>query len=245
MRVILLADVHANWEALLSLQRAEAKPDALLFAGDAVGYGPNPAHCVRWLLSNATAAVRGNHDEATRPHGSLETREVLGAPPELEEAARETVAYARAILAVSEVLGLQRWPLFTCTELGGARFYLTHGSPRDPLGGQMHPATCPEAELHRLFDGVPGDVIVLGHTHMPAIRQFDGRLIVNPGSLGQPRYGVPDATYAMWQDGAVQIKHLHYDHEATANKLRLAPLSAEAAGQLTGILETGLVSVDD
>ena len=239
MRVILLADVHANWEALLSLQRAEAKPDALLFAGDAVGYGPNPAHCVRWLLSNATAAVRGNHDEAACHVGT--NVPPTGAPPELEEAGRETVNYARAVLAASEVLGLQQWPLFTCTELGGARFYLTHGSPLDPLGGQMHPATCPEAELHRMFDGVPGDVIVLGHTHMPAIRQFNGRLIVNPGSLGQPRYGVPDATYAVWQDGAVQIKHLHYDHEATANKLRMAPLSAEAAGQLTSILETGMV----
>jgi diadenosine tetraphosphatase ApaH/serine/threonine PP2A family protein phosphatase len=66
-------------------------------------------------------------------------------------------------------------------------------------------------------------------------------LIVNPGSLGQPRYGVPDATYAVWEDGRVQIKHPHYDHDVTARRLRLAPLSAEVVGQLTEILETGMV----
>jgi len=66
-------------------------------------------------------------------------------------------------------------------------------------------------------------------------------LIVNPGSLGQPRYGVPDATYAVWEDGDVRIRHLHYDHDATARRLRRVPLSAEVVGQLTEILETGMV----
>ncbi len=66
-------------------------------------------------------------------------------------------------------------------------------------------------------------------------------MIINPGSLGQPRYGVPDATYAVWEDGRVQIKHLHYDHDATAQRLRLAPLSPEVIEQLTGVLETGMV----
>ncbi|MEK6573412.1 MAG: metallophosphoesterase, partial [Chloroflexota bacterium] len=70
---------------------------------------------------------------------------------------------------------------------------------------------------------------------------FDGRLIINPGSLGQPRYGTPDATYAVWEDGQIQIKHLHYDHDATVNRLRLASFSPEVTEQLAGILETGLL----
>src|SRR3990172_238564 len=226
MRILIIADLHANWEALLSLQRAEPKPDAVLFAGDAVGYGPDAANCARWLLANATVAVRGNHDEAiVRPDRSLKTCQVL--PPELEEAARETILYSRAFLSNDELKGLASWPLSASLAIGGTNFYVTHGSPADPLGGAVNAATCAEAELHSLFDGITADVIVLGHTHLPAIRRFDGLLIVNPGSLGQPRYGLPDATYAVWQDGNVQIKHLHYDHEATVQKLRLAPLSAE------------------
>ncbi|MBI3764355.1 MAG: YfcE family phosphodiesterase [Chloroflexi bacterium] len=239
MRLLLIADVHANWEALIALQRAEPKPDAVLFAGDAVGYGPDPADCARWLLANTTG-VRGNHDEAlARPNRFSQTCRV--SLPELEEAARETLDYSRAILAPGDLDGLRGWPLSAASAAGGARFYVTHGSPADPLGGVLNPATCPEAELEALFDGIAADVIVLGHTHMPAIRKLDGRLIVNPGSLGQPRYGTPDATYAVWSDGDVQIRHLHYDHDATARRLRLAPLSPEVVEQLTDILETGMV----
>ncbi|HEY4691421.1 MAG TPA: metallophosphoesterase family protein [Anaerolineae bacterium] len=236
MRVLLIADVHANWEALLSLQRAEPQPDAVLFAGDAVGYGPDPGDCARWLLTHATLAARGNHDHA------IATGQLVGMPAELDGAARETLNVSRGMISQADRAYLGRWPLSASTALGGARFYLTHGTPLDPLGGQIHPATSSESELHKLFDPVDADIIILGHTHLPAIRQFGDRLIVNPGSLGQPRYGTPDATYAVWQDGHVQIKHLHYDHDAPARRLRLMPLSPEVADQLIGILETGMLS---
>lgn len=235
MRILLIADVHANWEALLALQQAEPQPAALLFAGDAVGYGPDPATCLRWLRANVTLAVRGNHDEF------LSQGQLRGVPAELAEAASDTIAYARPFFSANVLSACQRWPTSASRELGGAVFYLTHGTPADPLGGYLNPALCPEAELQELFDDTPGDVIVLGHTHMPALRRFGGKLIVNPGSLGQPRYGVPDATYAVWDDGHVQIKHLHYNHEAVAQKVRLMGLNAEVTQQLTGILETGLV----
>ncbi len=235
MRLILIADVHANWDALLALQRAEAKPDAVLFAGDAAGYGPEPADCVRWLLANATAAVKGNLDEGVVRGGMPP-----GVPAELEDAARETLGYSRAVLSPQDLAGLSQWPESATIALGGVRFYLTHGTPANPWAGELNPATCPEADLHRLFDDIPAEVILLGHTHVPAIRRFGDRLIVNPGSLGQPRYGTPDATYAIWDDGHVQIKHLHYDHDAVARKVRLMPLDPDVADQLTKILETGL-----
>ena len=234
MRLLLVADVHANAPALLSLQRAEPQPDAVLFAGDAVGYGPDPAYCAAWLVANATASVRGNHDQA------LAAGEPSHSPPELEDAAAETLAYARRMVAPGDVAALGRWPLSATLERGGARFYVTHGTPANPLTGQLDPATAREADLHLLFDDVAADVILLGHTHQPALRRFGDRLIINPGSLGQPRYGVPDATYAVWEDGRVQIRHLHYDHDATAQRLALAPLSPEVSEQLTAILETGL-----
>lgn len=234
MRILLIADVHANWEALLALQRAESKPDAVLFAGDAVGYGPDPANCVRWLLAHATHAVRGNHDE------SLLHAQPIGMLPELAEAARETIDFTRLQLPAQAVTLMQQWTPTASAALAGARFYLVHGSPAHPLHDRLDPATLPDADLHALFDGIEAEVIVLGHTHLPAMRQFDGKLILNPGSLGQPRYGVPDATYAVWEDGHVQIKHLHYERAVTLGKLRLAPLSPEVAETLTGVLETGL-----
>lgn len=240
MRVLLIADVHANWEALLSLQRAEQKPDAVLFAGDAVGYGPDPANCARWLLNNTTAAVRGNHDDAV--HRNVRGGACFGVPAELAQAAREMVAYSRQFLSDHESNSIGSWPLVATVALGGAHFHLVHGAPPDPLCGQVNPATCSEAELRSLFGDVDADVIVLGHTHLPAMRSFEGRLLVNPGSLGQPRYGVPDATYAVWEDGRVQIRHLHYDHDVVTSRMRLASLNPDVAEQLCGILETGMIA---
>jgi putative phosphoesterase len=236
MRVLLLSDLHANWPALLALQRAEPRPDAVLFAGDAVGFGADPAPCVRWLRANAYAAVQGDHDAALLPHGQPPT-----APEELADAARETLDWTRRQLAPADRDALGQWPLTAAVSLGGARFYLCHGTPADPLHGQLQAATAAETELRALFAGIAADVIVIGHTHLPALRQLDGRLIVNPGSLGQPRCGLPDATYAVWENGRTQIRHLHYDHDLAAGRLRLAPLSPEVLDDLTAILEAGLL----
>jgi protein phosphatase len=65
-------------------------------------------------------------------------------------------------------------------------------------------------------------------------------LFLNPGSLGQPRYGTPDPTYAVWDDGRVQIQHLHYDPEPVCRKLALQPLDPEVVARLAGVLRTGL-----
>jgi putative phosphoesterase len=235
MRLILIADVHANWEALLSLQRAEQKPDAVIFAGDAVGYGPDPSNCVKWLLANAAVAVKGNHDEA------MVQGDVDGIPVELREAARESIVYSRKILAHDDAVRLSQLPLTHCYSAGGAKFFITHGTPTHPLSGQLHPATCGESDLHTMFDPIDADVIVLGHTHLPAIRVFGKKIIINPGSLGQPRYGVPDATFAVWDDGRIQIHHLHYDHDAVANKIRLLPFGVETIDVLTNVLERGML----
>jgi putative phosphoesterase len=234
MRVLLIADVHANREALFALQRAEPQPDAVLFAGDAVGYGPDPLYCVRWLLTHARLAVRGNHDQA------VARSEFAGFPVELYDAACETLNYACDMLSQPDREQIDRWPTAASIALGEACFYVTHGTPADPLGGQMNPATCSESDLHAWFGDIVADVIVLGHSHLPAIRKFDGKVIVNPGSLGQPRYGTPDATYAVWEDGQLQIKHLHYDHAATARKLRLIPISPEVIDQLSAVLNSGM-----
>jgi putative phosphoesterase len=234
VRVLLIADVHANWPALLALQRAEPRPDAVLFAGDAVGYGPDPAACAKWLMANARA-VAGDHDAAAAGGAPA-------APPaELADAASESLAWTRQQLGGTLLARLGAWPLTDLAEVGGARFFVCHGTPADPLAGRLHAATAAQATLEALFGPVAADVIVLGHTHLPALRQLGSKVIVNPGSLGQPRYGLPDATYAVWHDGRVQIHHLHYDHHAVAARLRLAPLGPETLDALAETLETGLL----
>lgn len=61
VRILLIADIHANWPALAAIQE---RFDACLFLGDAVDYAADPVPCIEWLRQFATAAVRGNHDHS-------------------------------------------------------------------------------------------------------------------------------------------------------------------------------------
>ena len=68
---------------------------------------------------------------------------------------------------------------------------------------------------------------------------------VNPGSLGQPRYGVADPTYAIWNDGEIRIHHLHVSHDIAIRKLGLLPLDEGVIKRLQQILMTGQVVLPD
>jgi protein phosphatase len=82
-------------------------------------------------------------------------------------------------------------------------------------------------------------VVLVGHTHLPFIRTVEHRTILNPGSLGQPKAGGPEASHAVWQDGALTLHKVAYPVECTAAKFDQLGLSAEIAAALKHLLETG------
>ena len=235
MKIIIFSDLHANWEALSALQRAESEPDAVLFCGDVVNFGPDPRRCLDWVRVNVTYAVRGNHDHAVAHGGEA------GVNAALLEEFRVVRDFTQGVLSPSDRQWLGSLPLNQSIELDGARFHLVHAMPSDPLTRRLSLVTARqqelEAELAQLHP-VP-DVLLVGHTHLPGMRQVGKTYIVNPGSLGQPRNGTPDATYAVWRDGELQIHHLHYDHDSTQRKLMMLPLDPDVVDRLQEILETG------
>lgn len=123
--------------------------------------------------------------------------------------------------------------------LAAPAFFLTRLEPDDLDTESQTLLTIPQARLRERFSGIEADVILIGGPHVPALRQVDGRLLVCPGSLGFPRYGVPEPTFAAWQDGRLQIHHLHYQAQDPARKLALLPLSPEHLLRLQSILRTG------
>ncbi len=233
MRVLIFSDLHANWEALLAMQAAERKPDAVLFLGDAVDFGPDPKACLSWLCRSVIHAVRGNHDNAL----------VTGMDCLCEEGYRDlalaTREYTDRTLGPEEISYLGEWPLEVYLNLGGARFYLTHATPSNHLFKYLNVATAREEELREEIAGIEADVIFLGHTHIPALRKVGGTYLVNPGSLGQPRHGTPSATYAVWEDGELAIRHVDYNWAETQRKVALLPLGAAEIERLQDILERG------
>jgi putative phosphoesterase len=228
-RIIIFGDLHANWEALLALQQAERHPDAVLCLGDTVGYGPDPKLCLDSIRANASHIIAGWHDIAVGTSRIYSKDDLLEA----------TWAHTRSVLPVEDRDYLATLPSELTVEVAGIRFYLTRLSPDNVEAETRMLITMPQARLRELFGKVEADVILLGGTHVPAMRQIDRRLIVCPGSLGLPRYGVSDPTYAAWQDGRLQVHHLHYHPQDTIQKLSLLPLDPDHVLHLQSVLRTG------
>jgi putative phosphoesterase len=233
MRYLILSDVHANWEALWAFQQAEHKPDAVLFLGDVVGLGADPDRCAAWLRANTTHAIGGDHDAAVFDADELmsSSRVCCGVAATIEYAARSLSASSRDFIA-----GLQDCQTI---RLSDCTFYLTHAGPTG-LFDRFDLMTAPKELLETEVKDIAADVVLVGHTHRPGIRQVLDKVIVAPGSLGAPRYGVPDATFAAWTDGTIKVHHLHYDHHTAAHKLDTLPLDASCRKTLQGMLEKGL-----
>jgi putative phosphoesterase len=232
MRVLIISDLQANLEALQALITVEPRPDAVLCLGDFVGLGPDPAAVVDWFVGSIAYCVAGDDDVAL----------VTGSPsrdaPDMAPLVDETLVHTRRVLHPLHVDFLSGLPRQRQVDIGDVTFALAHGDELDGLGD---PATLQESKLIEALGGVTADIYLVGHTHRPSIRWLEGigAWLVNPGSLGQPRYGSPDATFAVWQDGQLRIQHLHYHYEPTVQKLRLLPLDPDTVDALAKALSTG------
>jgi putative phosphoesterase len=234
VKILVFSDLHGNFDALQALQAVESKPDVVLSLGDIVGYGPEPKLCLSWIRSNATHAVRGDHDEAVAKDISSRC------PPELKDLSEATKAYTRRMLNEADLDYLSNLPLEETVNLGGTKFYLTHAAPSDNLGKPLPLTALKEKELAEEIAHLDAEVVFLGHTHVPAVRQVGETVLVNPGSLGQPRHGTPSPTYAVWEDGELQIRHVHCDLSPVLRKLSLLPLDPEHVAQLQTIIQKAL-----
>lgn len=97
----------------------------------------------------------------------------------------------------------------------------------------------PEATLEAELAEIEADVLFVGHTHVPGLREVGETIIVNPGSLGQPRHGALWGTCAVWLDGELAIRHLRCDFRATQRKLAHLPLDPGLVHELQTILDGG------
>jgi diadenosine tetraphosphatase ApaH/serine/threonine PP2A family protein phosphatase len=97
-----------------------------------------------------------------------------------------------------------------------------------------------EAEAWRArLEGIEADFICVGHTHVPMDLEVDGRRIINPGSVGQPRDGDPRASYAIIEDGRVSFHRAKYDIDAAVEQMREAGLAEWAVELNEAVLRSG------
>jgi len=219
MRVALLSDIHANLVALEAVLAEIAEADEVWVMGDTVGYGPDPAAVLAALAERGARLVAGNHDRAVATGAGLEL---------FNPAARAAALLHREWLTGEERDRLAALPLTFVAEGG---FTVCHGSPRDPLWEYVFDLGTAVAAMR----SAATPHCCHGHTHVPAVHELaDGRRMINPGSVGQPRDGDPRAAYA-WLDSAsaaVELRRVEYDIARTQGRMRVQGLPDILADRL-------------
>jgi putative phosphoesterase len=232
MRILIISDIHSNYEALLAVANAEKNADQIWCLGDLVDYGPQPAEVVQWVRHHARLCVRGNHDFA------LAFNEDCRCGKRFRQLSRATREMNRKLLTHEQIAYLQLLPETEEIVLENCRFRLAHATPSGNLYRYLVPGTT-DIELAGEMEGILADVVFCGHTHFPMIREVGSKLFVNPGSVGQPRDGNPRASYALWDDGVVKLRRSKYDISQTVEKLHGCSLPPGMADQLAAVLQNG------
>jgi putative phosphoesterase len=242
VRILVVADIHSNWPALAAIDEPH---DVCLCLGDLVDYGPDPGPCVRWAMAHADHAIRGNHDHCV----------AQGVPTRGETGYRYLTRATRPLqwegLAPEERRYLLQLPVTKRLTLGGRKFLLVHGTPRDPLDEYLMKDRTIWAKR---VQNAGVDIVCVGHSHMQFNLLVDGVVILNPGSVGQPRDGDPRAAYAVIDDSKIELKRVAYPVEETLERVEASPMPEKAKqllaqclrlGRMPGASESGIEDEDE
>jgi putative phosphoesterase len=227
MRILLLADIHANWPAL----QAITEPfDLCLCLGDLVDYCLEPGPCIDWVRRHAPYTTRGNHD-----HGAAQNVVVTGGNG-FKYLTGVTRPLSRSLLNPEQLRYLALLPLTQYLTLEETRLLLVHATPRDPLDEY---ALAEVAFWERRLQEVDAELICVGHTHYPYILEVGSKLVINPGSVGLPRDGDPRASYAILENRRVELKRIAYPVEETVRTIQASSVPEQAKELLAEVLRTG------
>jgi diadenosine tetraphosphatase ApaH/serine/threonine PP2A family protein phosphatase len=239
MSAAILADIHSNATALMAVLEdidRRGGADELWLLGDIVGYGPDPHRCIDILRHFTCFGVIGNHDLAALDKAPLNLF-----APDAAEAIRWTIRQ----LSADDALFLSRLP----ERLERGSFIIVHGSPRRPVWEYLLSISIAREN----FATLSTPYCFVGHTHaalgfkkdpegVSAIHLTENiglalgktPLILNPGSVGQPRDGDPRASYAIYypEDGMFKLHRVVYDIAAVQDRMLKAGLPARLASRL-------------
>ncbi|HNA88476.1 MAG TPA: metallophosphoesterase family protein [Anaerolineales bacterium] len=239
MRILVMSDIHANYTALEAVLKDAGEVDETWCLGDLVGYGPDPNAVVEKMSEIKNfICLMGNHDVAVIGKMSLET---------FNGDARRSLMYHEKVLSASNMDFIRSLPSRSkvCGEAT-----IAHGSPRDPLWEYILNSLT--ARLN--FDHFDTPWCFVGHSHIQCVFtkneeldrvtveqtkpdvvvQLHPKLILNPGSVGQPRDRDPRAAYAIYDTTARTWtpKRVMYNIAEVQARIRAVGLPEKHAARL-------------
>ena len=224
MRLAVMSDIHSNLTALEAVVADIPDVDEIWCLGDTVGYGPEPNEVIALLRDRDARAVLGNHDGA-----ALGSVDITWFNPDA----------AAAIIWTAGVLTDDSHAYLAALQTTRTDGDLTavHGSPRDPIWEYI---VSPGVALANMA-AFSTRWCLFGHTHLPVIYAEEGsgmtglapavgevqplpegRALINPGSVGQPRDGNRDASYLVLDLDAhtAEFRRVAYDIAQTQARMR-------------------------
>jgi diadenosine tetraphosphatase ApaH/serine/threonine PP2A family protein phosphatase len=226
----IVSDLHSNLQALTSvIEDIESMgADRIVCLGDVIGYGPQPRECVDLARTRFDFTLLGNHEEA-----------VLYGAVGFNPKAKAAIDWTRAQFHIEEedveVRNL-RWQFLgelpeSVENEDGSGVQFVHGSPREPTREYVFPTDVLNPEkIYGIFEHVER-VAFNGHTHAPGVMTESGlfklpqdgdneyvvedeKVIINVGSVGQPRDGNNKSSYALFDGERVIFRRVAYDIDA-------------------------------
>ncbi len=245
MKRAVISDIHGNFEALTMVLNhiKEQSADEIICLGDIIGYGPDPLNCLDSVMESCQLTILGNHDQAA-------IFDPEGFNPVAMKAifwTREQLENDNANIAKSN----QRWDFLG--ELprrhDEGKYLFVHGSPRDPTNEYVFPEDVFDQRKMEICFGKVQNYCFMGHTHLPGVFTTQcefispdecdysyafGRekVLVNVGSVGQPRDDDNRSCYAILYTSAktLEYRRVEYDIEKTANKIYAIADLSDALG---------------
>ncbi len=231
MQTLIISDIHANLTALEAVLSDAGEFDQVWFLGDLVGYGPDPNECiVRVRALPHLVALMGNHDAAALGHLNLAA---------FNATARQAVYWTQKNTTAENLAYLESLPAMT---IASDDVTLAHGSPRQPVWEYILDART----AWENFQVLNTDYCFVGHSHLPSMfylpdrerrielvvpepntsYELSPRMIINPGSVGQPRDRDPRAAYALLDTDhlVVEFRRVDYDILAVQERMQAAGL---------------------
>jgi predicted phosphodiesterase len=215
MRVAILSDIHGNAVALdacLADLATQGGADRIVAAGDLCLDGPRPKKVLKRLREIGAGVVRGNTDRMI----AIDDANLYDA------AERDALLWQRGALGQDWVAWLGAAPATLAIGEGPDGLLVTHATPQHDDEHVWPDA--PDDQLERITAGILQKTLAFGHLHVPYVRRWRDRLLVNVASAGLPKDGDPRAHYAILvrqtSGWSVRSRRVDFDVDRVAQQLR-------------------------